>query len=34
MEELVAIANDPPRARQHMLESSMIAGLRKSKEIV
>jgi 3-(3-hydroxy-phenyl)propionate hydroxylase len=30
MEELVAIANDPPRARQHMLESSMIAGLRKN----
>jgi len=33
MEELVAIANDPPRARQHMLESSMIAGLRKSEEV-
>ena len=33
MEELVSIANDPARARQHMLESSMIAGLRKSTEI-
>jgi 3-(3-hydroxy-phenyl)propionate hydroxylase len=33
MEELVAIANDPQRARLHMLESSMIAGLRKSMEI-
>jgi len=33
MEELVAVAADPQRARQHMLESSMIAGLRKSTEI-
>lgn len=33
MEELVAIANDPARARAHMLESSMIAGLRKSAQI-
>ena len=33
MQELVAIANDPQRAREHMLESSMIAGLRKSVEI-
>jgi hypothetical protein len=33
MEELVAIAADPPRARQYLLESSMIAGLRKSMEI-
>jgi 3-(3-hydroxy-phenyl)propionate hydroxylase len=33
MEELVEIANDPARARAHMLESSMIAGLRKSAEI-
>ncbi|HEV3007444.1 MAG TPA: FAD-dependent monooxygenase, partial [Burkholderiales bacterium] len=32
MEELVAVAADPQRARQHMLESSMIAGLRKSME--
>jgi 3-(3-hydroxy-phenyl)propionate hydroxylase len=30
MEELVAIANDPQRARAHLLESSMIAGLRKT----
>jgi 3-(3-hydroxy-phenyl)propionate hydroxylase len=33
MEELVAVAADPQRARQHLLESSMIAGLRKSMEI-
>ena len=33
MEELVAVAADPPRARQYLLESSMIAGLRKSMEI-
>jgi 3-(3-hydroxy-phenyl)propionate hydroxylase len=33
MEELVATAADPKRARLHMLESSMIAGLRKSMEI-
>jgi 3-(3-hydroxy-phenyl)propionate hydroxylase len=33
MEELVAVAADPQRARQHLLESSMIAGLRKSLEI-
>jgi 3-(3-hydroxy-phenyl)propionate hydroxylase len=33
MEDLVATANDPARARAHMLESSMIAGLRKSAEI-
>ena len=34
MEELVAVAGDAKRARQHLLESSMIAGLRKSEEIV
>ena len=33
MEELISISADPPRARQHMLETSMIAGLRKSREI-
>jgi 3-(3-hydroxy-phenyl)propionate hydroxylase len=33
MEELVAIANDPVRARAHLLDSSMISGLRKSEEI-
>jgi 3-(3-hydroxy-phenyl)propionate hydroxylase len=33
MEELVAIAEDPRRARAHMLDSSMIAGLRKSAQI-
>jgi 3-(3-hydroxy-phenyl)propionate hydroxylase len=29
MEELVGVAADPQRARQHLLESSMIAALRK-----
>ena len=33
MEELVAIAGDPARARQHMLDSSMIAGLRRAGEV-
>jgi len=33
MEELVAIAADPKRARLHLLDSSMISGLRKSQEI-
>jgi hypothetical protein len=33
MEELVAVAADPQRARQHLLESSMIAGLRQSQEL-
>ena len=33
MAELVAVAADPQRARQHLLESSMIAGLRKSEEV-
>jgi 3-(3-hydroxy-phenyl)propionate hydroxylase len=33
MEELIAIAADPARARAHLLESSMIAGLKKSLEL-
>jgi 3-(3-hydroxy-phenyl)propionate hydroxylase len=33
MEELVAIASDPKRARAYLLESSMISGLRRSEEI-
>jgi 3-(3-hydroxy-phenyl)propionate hydroxylase len=33
MEELVALAADPRRAREHLLETSMIAGLRKSAEV-
>jgi 3-(3-hydroxy-phenyl)propionate hydroxylase len=32
MEELVAIAGDAQRARQYLLESSMIAGLRKNQQ--
>ena len=33
MEELVATANDPALAREHLLDSSMISGLRKSEGI-
>ena len=33
MAELVAIAADPERARQYLLDSSMIAGLRKAEAI-
>jgi 3-(3-hydroxy-phenyl)propionate hydroxylase len=32
MEELMAIAADPQRARQYLLDSSMISGVRKSLE--
>jgi len=33
MQELVEIAGDPARARAHLLDSSMIAGLRRSEEL-
>ena len=33
MQELVETARDPARARAHLLDSSMIAGLRRSQEI-
>jgi 3-(3-hydroxy-phenyl)propionate hydroxylase len=33
MLELVAIASDPLRARQHLLDTSMISGLRRSSEV-
>ena len=33
MEELVATASDPQRARAFLLDSSMISGLRKSQDI-
>jgi hypothetical protein len=33
MRELMATAADPLRARQYLLESSMIAGLKRSQEI-
>jgi 3-(3-hydroxy-phenyl)propionate hydroxylase len=33
MEEMVAIAGDPARARQHLLDTSMIAGLRRASEV-
>jgi len=32
MEELIAIAADPQRARDYLLETSMIAGLKRSRE--
>jgi len=34
MLELVAIASDPERARRHLLDTSMISGLRRSYEVV
>jgi len=33
MLELVAIADDPQRARQHLLDTTMISGLRRSLEV-
>jgi 3-(3-hydroxy-phenyl)propionate hydroxylase len=33
MLELVAIADDPARARQHLLDTSMISGLRRCAEV-
>jgi 3-(3-hydroxy-phenyl)propionate hydroxylase len=33
MQELVEIAGDPARARAHLLDTSMISGLRRSREI-
>jgi 3-(3-hydroxy-phenyl)propionate hydroxylase len=33
MQELVDIANDPVRSRAHLLDSSMISGLRKSETL-
>jgi 3-(3-hydroxy-phenyl)propionate hydroxylase len=33
MLELVAIASDAARARQHLLETSMIAGLQRAREV-
>jgi 3-(3-hydroxy-phenyl)propionate hydroxylase len=31
--EMVAIANDPVRARQHLLDTSMLTGLQRSREV-
>jgi 3-(3-hydroxy-phenyl)propionate hydroxylase len=31
--ELIAIADDPERARQHLLDTSMISGLRRSLQV-
>lgn len=33
MQELVAVAANPARARQHLLDTSMISGLKKSREL-
>ena len=33
LQELIAIANDPVRARSHLLETSMITGLRQSTQV-
>jgi 3-(3-hydroxy-phenyl)propionate hydroxylase len=33
LQELVAIAEDPVRARDHLLETSMITGLRQSSQV-
>jgi 3-(3-hydroxy-phenyl)propionate hydroxylase len=33
LEELVAIANDPAKARQHLLNTSMISGLKRANEV-
>ena len=34
LEELVAVANDPVKARQHLLNTSMISGLKRANEVV
>lgn len=34
MRELVAVANDPARAREHLLNTSMIAGLRRAMTVL
>jgi 3-(3-hydroxy-phenyl)propionate hydroxylase len=33
LEEMIAIANDPAKAREHMLNTSMISGLKRANEI-
>ena len=33
MDELIAIANNPKRAREHLLDTSMISGLRRSEKL-
>ena len=33
LEELVAVANDPEKARQHLLNTSMISGLKRANEV-
>ena len=33
LEELVAVANDPAKAREHLLNTSMISGLKRANEV-
>lgn len=33
LQELIALAGDPKRAREHMLNTSMISGLRRSEQV-
>ena len=33
LKELIAIAADPAQAREHMLNTSMISGLKRASEI-
>ena len=33
LHEMIAIAADPARAREHMLNTSMISGLRRAEQV-
>ncbi len=33
LREMIAVAADPARAREHMLNSSMISGLRRAEQV-
>ena len=33
LKELIAVAADPAKAREHMLSTSMISGLKRANEI-
>ncbi|HTQ84129.1 MAG TPA: FAD-dependent monooxygenase, partial [Pseudolabrys sp.] len=33
LREMIAIAGDPPRAREHLLNTSMISGLKRAEQI-
>jgi len=34
LEEMIAVANDPAKARAHLLNTSMILGLRRANEVI